>query len=1276
MSRTPFPDRRRPSISTTTNGNSSILSPPGSAATRPLQINRPPSRPTTPSNSSSPRPSRPERSELRSRTSEYSDRTSGYNRDSISTTFSDASTTNSRPARNGIPTNPGSPANVRPRPHRLRSVPPDNEQGQGSTPNSTATPTSLSSALSAFQSAGSRRYADSDDYEYQQERAQAAETERLRQQRIQNRVPGRQVNGKARAGDIDAVLDQIRDGWEFVIDPDFNTVDLALQLLDESSQGKDIGSFRRTKDMLSRALKGSVDKHYQAFQGSLPHHSALLNHLGVIQTQINESRAALQESKDTLGSRRADLVQLWSRGQTLEEMMRLLDQIEHLKSVPDLLETLMSEKRLLQASVLLVRSLKLINKPDMMEIGAVSDLRSYLVSQESALRDILVDELHSHLYLKSFWCESRWASYSPNQQTLTKVVFEDEPELKTPILPQSSPSSPSFRPTRLSRFIHDLAMRPNDPPHDLNDPSGRNQSLLSQSTVTLHSHPSHQSRGEVMNPESDSFAYLETVLESLAVLGRLGSALDNVAQRVSSELYALVETTLDEVSERAEYARGGPFYALNNPRQTEGMYIFSAADATSFNPAVAVSNAELLAGSRLRLAALDASMKHVDHEVIRDFFWTFYSKMDAVAQGLRVIYEVANRIGSRRDFKDASGTKPGALFSLDDVWMTIQAEIRTLIYDYLTSEEQGTVSGRNPLSSINEILRDGRFSRDKSDKSKAVFRFADTDAKLTTKILKPHEDELTRILKDTMPGLVQGSVDAAQATLSSVGTDLDRVGGGQHHRLLIKPDAFHVSVLFQPTLAFLDSVSMVMPSGLESVRASGTVLDEFVLKVYLPQLEEKVSMLFLGAVSGPDAFLPDPLSNRLSPQPLVKSSTQLMALINSLRVMLQTTPFRRESYSRLILGVIIQYYQRCSDRLQDLVTPPASEGEDPQIALAAQWAQRSELNPCLSELLGTSDIAIQQQMCRQETNLELGFLGQNNTVSKSNLVPSTRNLASLASLYHSVAWFAGELAALKPRPEDLPPTPATQTSLEPVSAFTATPFLPMIPPSIVEEELTLPFSKEMTLRYQALIKTYEQLADLILVTIRIDMRCRSMYYLDSSMRHGNYSIEREASEPDPHIIDLNTELSQAEEFFSSSLSPPAKDFIFVGLGNLMEHILISSARHLRLPTVFGIKKISRNILALQQSIKTITDERSNSEFELAKKYYALFFKTPQEMLDGIREHQTFSFDEYQTMLTLQCGVDQSRVGEDSGTSKATDRNYSMYVIDLHGLEIENSASET
>ncbi len=61
--------------------------------------------------------------------------------------------------------------------------------------------------MSAFQSAGRRRAMTngSDDLEYQKEKRAEMEAEKARQQRIRDKVPGRRVNGKARAGDIDGV---------------------------------------------------------------------------------------------------------------------------------------------------------------------------------------------------------------------------------------------------------------------------------------------------------------------------------------------------------------------------------------------------------------------------------------------------------------------------------------------------------------------------------------------------------------------------------------------------------------------------------------------------------------------------------------------------------------------------------------------------------------------------------------------------------------------------------------------------------------------------------------------------------------------------------------------------------------------------------------------------------------------------------------------------------------------------------------------------------------
>lgn len=153
------------------------------------------------------------------------------------------------------------------------------------------------------------------------------------------------------------------------------------------------------------------------------------------------------------------------------------------------------------------------------------------------------------------------------------------------------------------------------------------------------------------NPEGDSFAYIETLLESLAVLGKLGSALDIVAQRLQGEIYSLVECTLDEVEERTEESkRVSLFSAASLGRRSEGGYIFVGNDSVGITldgvvPSMPPKGIPFRAFS-LRLAALESSTKQVDQEILKDFFWTVYSKLDAVTQGLRVVCEVANRIGS------------------------------------------------------------------------------------------------------------------------------------------------------------------------------------------------------------------------------------------------------------------------------------------------------------------------------------------------------------------------------------------------------------------------------------------------------------------------------------------------------------------------------------------------------------------------------------------------------------------------------------------------------
>lgn len=215
MSRAPpFPtnsSKRAPSPSLT-NGNGSSQYPYNSS-TRPLQISRPLSRPNTPGDSSMiptslrTGPSRPQRSELRSRQlSEYSN--SGASTSSRATWLKDKDRDSVNDMWSDMPQNyrqrtasaTSQTGSSRPKPERSWT---------GATDDSTQSPVALPAVLSAFQSAGARKRAmtnGSQQMEYERERQKEVETHKMRQQRIQEKVPGRRTNGRARAGDIDGQL--------------------------------------------------------------------------------------------------------------------------------------------------------------------------------------------------------------------------------------------------------------------------------------------------------------------------------------------------------------------------------------------------------------------------------------------------------------------------------------------------------------------------------------------------------------------------------------------------------------------------------------------------------------------------------------------------------------------------------------------------------------------------------------------------------------------------------------------------------------------------------------------------------------------------------------------------------------------------------------------------------------------------------------------------------------------------------------------------------------
>lgn len=201
--------------------------------------------------------------------------------------------------------------------------------------------------------------------------------------------------------------------------------------------------------------------------------------------------------------------------QKYDDMLSIMGQIERLQAVPEQLDARISEKHFLSAVSLLQEALRILRRLDMENIGALTDLRIYFGNQETSLTDILIEELHDRLYLKSPCSQDRWKPYIGDSANASA----------------SDNGTLTLQNTwgrRLYRFLDSL---------DTSSP--------------LEDDPSQ-------NPETDSFQYIYMILESLNKLGNLDVAIDRIEQRLPVELFAIVDRTNREVDLRHPAQKRGP----------------------------------------------------------------------------------------------------------------------------------------------------------------------------------------------------------------------------------------------------------------------------------------------------------------------------------------------------------------------------------------------------------------------------------------------------------------------------------------------------------------------------------------------------------------------------------------------------------------------------------------------------------------------------------------------------------------------------------------------
>lgn len=148
-----------------------------------------------------------------------------------------------------------------------------------------------------------------------------------------------------------------------------------------------------------------------------------------------------------------------------------------------------------------------------------------------------------------------------------------------------------------------------------------------------------------------------------------------------------------------------------------------------------------------------------------------------------------------------------------------------------------------------------------------MFKFAGLDKKSPD--LVNEQEALDQILLAAVPGLVSKSLGRSDDNADD--NDLTNEASVAGHKLLIDPNVFNISLLLPPSLSFLQRLKDIVP--LDSDIKTSTLtsfLDDFLVNVFQPQLEETITELCAQSFIELDAFQQDPQWSQQAARPIFR----------------------------------------------------------------------------------------------------------------------------------------------------------------------------------------------------------------------------------------------------------------------------------------------------------------------------------------------------------------------------------------------------------------------
>lgn len=596
--------------------------------------------------------------------------------------------------------------------------------------------------------------------------------------------------------------------------------------------------------------------------------------------------------------------------------------------------------------------------------------------------------------------------------------------------------------------------------------------------------------------------------------------------------------------------------------------------------------------------------------VLLDLLDLLFEQFRSVASGHECVLENMHAV------VDTQGPENGVpMYTLADVWARIQAVMEYVVGKYLDIHNTGSAQQVPPpvfteMTATNDIASYFTRRRNVKQKKFALFRFdCSSHAISMNTYLKEKKEEM----KD--------KCDYIEVPDS-------------HQQLVCVPTSKNITYIFKPLMNFITDIE----AELKLEDGNHCHLYEYLVdcvKIFLGHVNNDLDNTIDNATKSLETWKvtsdAEVLKSHGVMRPLLQSTLCVDQSLQGLQELMQALPMYVEHFLSLACTILQNYKQTSQVAYRGIVQP---ESEDKRI-ISATWAKDEDISRFLMSLPNWANLQLMKEnraavdveespeevrlRNKKESEILIGNLASGTLIPPHEILSDVAQLRVLAQLQESLEWLSSRILSMATCVMHIEKQRGSTCAL--ASPKESVQDLPPVPDATVQ-----------TLK--ELAKDFQEIADTCLLVLHLEVRVHCFFYLLPVTIQGNFAGGVDSQEPDPEVMKLNKDLSSIDEAMTACLQQRKHRYIFEGLGHLIASILINSTSSIQKVNENGIKKVCRNIFAMQQTLTSITMNREVA-LDYARQYFELFYLTPEDILNLIVEHGAqFQEMEYKNVLLL------------------------------------------